>query len=124
MELRRVVVTGMGIVSPLGCGIEATWSNILAGKSGVRKIDDIQVDDLAAQIAGRIPLGDHADGKFNPDEWMDVKEQRKVDPFIIFAMAAASQAIADAGVEPEDRRRKVPHRHADRLGHWRHRRHL
>jgi 3-oxoacyl-[acyl-carrier-protein] synthase II len=106
MELRRVVVTGMGIVSPLGCGIEATWSNILAGKSGVRKIDDIQVDDLAAQVAGRIPLGDHADGKFNPDEWMDVKEQRKVDPFIIFAMAAASQAIADAGVEPKTEEEK------------------
>lgn len=106
MELRRVVVTGMGIVSPLGCGIEATWSNILAGKSGVRKVDDFQVDDLAAQIAGRIPLGDSADGKFNPDEWMDVKEQRKVDPFIIFAMAAASQAIADAGVEPKTEEEK------------------
>jgi 3-oxoacyl-[acyl-carrier-protein] synthase II len=106
MELRRVVVTGMGIVSPLGCGIEATWSNILAGKSGVKRIDDFQVDDLAAQIAGRIPLGDYADGKFNPDEWMDVKEQRKVDPFIIFAMAAATQAIADAGVEPRTEEEK------------------
>jgi 3-oxoacyl-[acyl-carrier-protein] synthase II len=106
MELRRVVVTGMGIVSPLGCGIEATWQNLIAGKSGVRKIDDFQVDDLAAQIAGRIPLGDHADGKFNPDEWMDVKEQRKVDPFIVFAMAAATQAIADAGVEPKTEEEK------------------
>ncbi|MBN9308330.1 MAG: beta-ketoacyl-ACP synthase II [Devosia sp.] len=104
--MRRVVVTGMGIVSPLGCGIEATWSNILAGKSGVKRIDDFQVDDLAAQIAGRIPLGDYADGKFNPDEWMDVKEQRKVDPFIVFAMAAATQAIADAGVEPRTEEEK------------------
>jgi 3-oxoacyl-[acyl-carrier-protein] synthase II len=106
MELRRVVVTGMGIVSPLGCGIEAAWSNILAGKSGVRRIDDIQVDDLAAQVAGRIPLGDYADGKFNADEWMDVKEQRKVDPFIVYAMAAATQAIADAGVEPRTEEEK------------------
>jgi 3-oxoacyl-[acyl-carrier-protein] synthase II len=106
MELRRVVVTGMGIVSPLGCGIEATWANILAGKSGVKRIDDFEVDDLAAQIAGRIPLGAGADGKFNPDEWMEVKEQRKVDPFIVFAMAAASQAIADAGVEPKTEEEK------------------
>jgi 3-oxoacyl-[acyl-carrier-protein] synthase II len=106
MELRRVVVTGMGIVSPLGCGIEATWSNILAGKSGAKRIDDFQVDDIACQIAHRIPLGDYADGKFNADEWMDVKEQRKVDPFIIYAMAAASQAIADAGVEPKTEEEK------------------
>lgn len=106
MELRRVVVTGMGIVSPLGCGIEPTWSNLLASKSGAKRIDDFQVDDIACQIAHRIPLGDYADGKFNPDEWMDTKEQRKVDPFIIFAMAAASQAIADAGVEPKTEEEK------------------
>jgi 3-oxoacyl-[acyl-carrier-protein] synthase II len=100
MELRRVVVTGMGIVSPLGCGVETTWSNILASKSGGRKIDDFRVDDIACQIAHRVPLGSFADGAFNADEWMDVKDQRKVDPFIIFAMAAAKQAIDDAGVEP------------------------
>jgi 3-oxoacyl-[acyl-carrier-protein] synthase II len=103
MELRRVVVTGMGIVSPVGCGVEATWANLLAGKSGAKRIDDFQVDDISCQIAQRVPLGDHVDGKFNPDEWMDVKDQRKVDPFIIYAMAAASQAIADAGVEPKTR---------------------
>ncbi len=101
MELRRVVVTGIGIVSPLGCGVEATWSNILASKSGARRIDDFQVDDISCQIAHRIPLGDGAEGKFNPDEWMELKEQRKVDPFIIYAMAAATQAIEDAGVAPK-----------------------
>jgi 3-oxoacyl-[acyl-carrier-protein] synthase II len=106
MELRRVVVTGMGIVSPLGCGIEPTWANILASKSGAKRIDDFQVDDIACQIAHRIPLGDYADGKFNPDEWMDVKDQRKVDPFIIYAMAAATQAIEDAGVEPRTEEEK------------------
>ena len=89
MELRRVVVTGMGAVTPLGCGVEATWANILASKSGARRIDDFKVDDIACQIAHRVPLGDAAEGKFNPDEWMDVKDQRKVDPFIIYAMAAA-----------------------------------
>lgn len=106
MELRRVVVTGMGIVSPLGCGIEPTWANILASKSGAKRIDDFQVDDIACQIAHRIPLGDFADGKFNPDEWMDVKDQRKVDPFIVYAMAAATQAIEDAGVEPKTEEEK------------------
>ncbi len=99
MELRRVVVTGMGIVSPLGAGIEAVWSNILAGKSGARRVDDFKVDDLACQIACRIPLGDASEGKYNPDEWMEAKEQRKVDPFIIFGMAAAAQALTHAGYE-------------------------
>ncbi len=101
MELRRVVVTGMGLVTPLGCGVEATWSNILAGKSGAVRIADFEVDDIACQIAHRLPLGDAADGKYNPDEWMDTKEQRKVDPFIVYAMAASKQAIDDAGVEPK-----------------------
>jgi 3-oxoacyl-[acyl-carrier-protein] synthase II len=101
MELRRVVVTGMGIVSPLGCGVEPTWANILAGKSGAKRIDDFQVDDIACQIAHRVPLGDTAEGKFDADDWMDVKDQRKVDPFIVYAMAAAKQAIDDAGVEPK-----------------------
>ncbi|MDO8360964.1 MAG: beta-ketoacyl-ACP synthase II, partial [Devosia sp.] len=99
--MRRVVVTGMGAVSPLGCGVETTWANILASKSGAKRIDDFQVDDIACQIAHRIPLGPLAEGKFSPDDWMDIKEQRKVDPFIIFAMAAASMAIADAGAEPK-----------------------
>jgi 3-oxoacyl-[acyl-carrier-protein] synthase II len=101
MELRRVVVTGIGAVTPLGCGVEATWANILASKSGAQHIDDFKVDDIACQIAHRVPLGDYAEGKFNADEWMDVKDQRKVDPFIIYAMAAAKQAIDEAGVEPK-----------------------
>ncbi|SFD01381.1 3-oxoacyl-[acyl-carrier-protein] synthase II [Devosia psychrophila] len=101
MELRRVVVTGLGLVTPVGCGVEATWANILAGKSGARRIDEFQVDDIACQIAHRLPLGDYADGKYNPDEWMDVKDQRKVDAFIVYAMAASKQAIDDAGVEPK-----------------------
>ena len=106
MELRRVVVTGLGIVDPLGCGVETTWSNILASKSGARRIEDFKVDDISCQIACRIPLGEYADGKYNPDEWMDPKEQRKVDPFIVYAMAAATQAIADAGVEPRTEEEK------------------
>src|SRR3569623_758482 len=102
MELRRVVVTGMGAVTPRGCGVETTWANILASKSGAKRIDDFQIDDIACQIAHRIPLGSLEDGKFSPDDWMDVKEQRKVDPFILYGMAAATMAIADAGVEPRN----------------------
>ncbi|HEY8596228.1 MAG TPA: beta-ketoacyl-ACP synthase II [Devosiaceae bacterium] len=97
--MRRVVVTGLGLVSPLGSGHETVWANLIASRSGIKRIDDFQVDDLACQIAGRIPLGNQEDGAYNPDDWMEPKEQRKVDPFIVFAMAAASQALADSGYE-------------------------
>ncbi len=99
MSLRRVVVTGMGIVSPLGVGIDAVWANILAAKSGAVPIDDFQVDDLACRIACRVPLGDTGDGRFDADEWMEPRERRKVDPFIVFAVAAATQALTHSGFE-------------------------
>jgi 3-oxoacyl-[acyl-carrier-protein] synthase II len=102
MSLRRVVVTGMGMVGPLGCGVEAVWRRLVAGESGASRIERFEVDDIACRIACQIPLGAYADGKFDPDEWMERKEQRKVDPFIVFAMAAATQAIADAGIEFND----------------------
>ncbi len=99
MKMRRVVVTGMGIVSPLGVGIEPVWENILNGKSGASRIEGFQVDDLACQIACHIPLGTTSEGKFAPDDWMEPKDQRKVDPFIVYAMSAATQALSDAGYE-------------------------
>ncbi len=99
MKMRRVVVTGMGIVSPLGVGIEPVWANILNGKSGASRIEGFQVDDLACQIACHIPLGTTSEGKFAPDDWMEPKDQRKVDPFIVYAMSAATQALSDAGYE-------------------------
>ncbi len=99
MELRRVVVTGMGIVSPLGVGVETVWSNILASKSGAKRVDDFDVEDLPCQVAGRIPLGSYSEGKYNPDDWLEVKEQRKVDPFIVYGMAASDQAIKDSGID-------------------------
>jgi len=99
--MRRVVVTGLGMVTPLGCGVEATWSNILAGKSGAVRIADFEVEDLACKIAARIPRGDGSDGTYNPDQWQDPKEQRKVDEFITFAVAAATQALDDADWHPE-----------------------
>ena len=99
--MRRVVVTGLGMVTPLGCGVEATWSNVLAGKSGAVRISDFEVEDLACKIAARIPRGDGTNGTYDPDRWQDPKEQRKVDEFITFAMAAATQALDDADWHPE-----------------------
>ncbi len=99
--MRRVVVTGIGMVSPLGCGAEVTWSRILEGKSATKRITGFEIDDLAAQVACQIPLGDGSDGTFNSDDWMLPKEQRKVDPFILYSVAAATQALDDADWHPE-----------------------
>ena len=98
--MRRVVVTGLGMVSPLGCGVDATWKRLLAGQSGARRIERFEVSDLPAQIACQIPLGDGSNGTYNPDQWMEPKEQRKVDDFIVDAMCAARQAIDDSGWKP------------------------
>lgn len=100
--MRRVVVTGVGLVSPLASGAEETWKRILSGDNAAAKIENFQVDDVAAQIACQIPLGDGTDGTFNPDDWMEPKEQRKVDPFIIYSMAASDMALEDAGWHPQD----------------------
>ncbi len=100
--MRRVVVTGLGLVTPLGVGIETNWSRITAGKSGIGAIQSFDVSDLPAKIAGQVPRGDAADGKFNADEYMSSKDQRRVDDFIIYAMGAAVQAVEDAGWQPED----------------------
>ncbi|MEL6228016.1 MAG: beta-ketoacyl synthase N-terminal-like domain-containing protein, partial [Pseudomonadota bacterium] len=99
--MRRVVVTGLGMVSPLGCGVDVTWQRLLNGQTGVRRIKEFEIDDIASQIAAFIPRGDGSDGSFNADEWMAPKEQRKVDDFIVYAMSAADQAIADSGFKPE-----------------------
>ncbi len=98
--MRRVVVTGMGMVSPLGCGVETTWKRLLEGKSGARKIETFEVSDLRCQIAHVIPKGDGTDGTFNRDQWMEPKESRKVDDFILYGVTAATQALEDAGWKP------------------------
>ncbi|MEP3276116.1 MAG: beta-ketoacyl-ACP synthase II [Stappiaceae bacterium] len=100
--MRRVVVTGLGMVTPLGCGVDATWGRILEGKSGARRVEEFDVSDIPCQIAGQIPKGDGSEGTFNPDDWMLPKEQRKVDDFILYAIAAADQALADADWKPVD----------------------
>jgi len=100
--MRRVVVTGLGLVTPLACGVEETWSRLLAGKSGAGAITKFKVDDLPTRIACAVPRGDGADGTFNPDQWVDPKEQRRIDDFILFGLAAAKQAVKDSGWEPKN----------------------
>ncbi len=105
-RLRRVVITGLGMVTPLACGVEATWSRLLAGQSGAGKITRFDPAQVITQYACEIPRGDGSDGTFNPDEWMEPKDQRKVDDFIIYGMTAAVQAVRDSGWAPateEDR---------------------
>ena len=99
--MKRVVVTGMGMLTPLACGVEPTWARLLKGESGARKVDRFEVSDIACQIACMIPRGDGTDGTYNADQWMEPKEQRKVDEFIVFAMCAARQALDDAGWHPQ-----------------------
>lgn len=105
--MRRVVVTGMGMVSPLGMGVQHNWDAITAGKSGIKSIKHFKADDLASQIAGTVPSAHNQNaqegdaGFFNPDLYMDPKEQRKADTFIVYGMAAAVEAIEHSGWKPE-----------------------
>jgi len=91
----------MGMVTPLACGVEETWRILLAGGNGADRISGFEIDDLACQVACQLPRGNGSEGTYNPDDWMEPKEQRKVDEFIVYAMAAAEQALADAAWKPE-----------------------
>jgi 3-oxoacyl-[acyl-carrier-protein] synthase II len=98
--MKRVVVTGIGMVSPLACGAEATWKRLVAGEAGATRIETFDVSDLPCKIAALVPRGDAPDA-FKPDDWMEPKEQRRVDDFIVYAMSAATQALADANWAPK-----------------------
>jgi 3-oxoacyl-[acyl-carrier-protein] synthase II len=98
--MRRVVVTGMGMVTPLGDGVDTNWTRLIAAESGVRAIQAFDTSDLATKIGGEVPLGDKANGHFNADLYMPPKDQRKNDKFIIFGFAAAQQAVEDSGWVP------------------------
>ncbi len=98
--MKRVVVTGMGLVSPLACGVEETWRRLLAGESGAARVENFNVSDLPCQIAAQVPRGS-GPGLYSPDDWMELKEQRRVDEFIVYAMAAATQALRDADWAPK-----------------------
>ena len=98
--MRRVVVTGLGLVTPLASGVEESWSRLLAGQSGAGTIQRFDASHLATGYACEVPMGDGSDGTFNPDDWMEPKERRKVDDFILFGLASASMAVEDAGWQP------------------------
>ncbi len=100
--MRRVVVTGMGMVTPLGSGVDHNWSQIIAGKSGISRIEHFDVSDISCQIAGQVP-GSDIDGGLNLDDWIEPREQRKQDRFIQLGLVAACQAVEDSGWHPNDR---------------------
>ena len=100
--MRRVVITGLGMVTPLACGVEQTWARLIAGQSGAGPITRFDPSGVVTQYACEIPLGDGSDGTFNPEDWMAAKDRRKVDDFILYGMTAAVQAVRDAGWEPQD----------------------
>ncbi|MDS9466029.1 beta-ketoacyl-ACP synthase II [Paracoccus sp. MBLB3053] len=105
--MRRVVVTGLGMVTPLASGVEETWRRLLAGESGAGPITRFDAKDVATKYACEIPYGDGTDGTFNPDDWMEPKDRRKVDDFILYGMAAADQAVKDAGWEPQSEEDRI-----------------
>jgi 3-oxoacyl-[acyl-carrier-protein] synthase II len=100
--MRRVVVTGLGIVSPLGVGAENVWNRLLKSESGIRGVQSCDVTDLPCKVAGEVPRGDTSSGKFNADDYVPPKDQKKMDTFIVMAIAAAQQAVEDAGWKPTD----------------------
>ena len=100
--MRRVVVTGLGLVTPLACGVEETWSRLLQGQSGAGPITRFDASNVTTTYACEVKHGDGSNGTFNPDDWMEPKEQRKVDDFILYGVAAATQAVEDSGWKPED----------------------
>ena len=99
--MRRVVVTGMGLVCPLGIGVENVWKRLTNGASGIASIANFETSDLACKIAGQLPVGKAVDGAFDPDEWVEVKDQRKMDRFILCAVAASEEAVHNSGWLPE-----------------------
>jgi len=99
---RRVVVTGMGIVCPLGVGVEHVWKRLVAGESGISAIQSFDVKDLPAKIAGQVPAGSKAGGGLDLNEWVPIKDQKKMDRFIHLALVAAQEAVEDSGWTPED----------------------
>ena len=107
MSKRRVVITGIGIVSPLANGREATWERLIAGKSGAGKIDNFDASDLPCKIAFQVPWvsgrggGEGDEHAFDPEKVLSSKEQRRIDEFILYGIAAADEALADSGLKLE-----------------------
>ncbi len=100
--MKRIVITGMGMVTPLGSGVETSWNHLMESKSGIRAIQSFDVSDLTAKIGGQVPGGETAHGLFNADDWVTPREQRRMDTFILYGLVAAIQAVEDSGWKPED----------------------
>ena len=100
--MRRVVVTGLGMVSPLACGVEETWKRLISGENAANTITRFNADNFSTNYACEIPFGDGSNGTFNPTDWMEPKERRKVDDFILYGLAAADMAVADSGWSPKE----------------------
>ena len=100
--MRRVVITGMGLVSPMGIGVEPSWKRLVEGESGIGPIESFDVSDLPCRIAAHLPAGSREDGRWDPEDWLPARDRRKLDPFIIYGMVAADQAVGDSGWAPED----------------------
>ena len=100
--MRRVVITGLGLVTPLGCGVKSSWDRLLQSQSGIGRIRSFDVSDLTCKIAGQISNGETSEGDFNADDYMEPKDRRKVDPFIVYGLAAAQEAIRNSGWSPRD----------------------
>jgi len=99
--MRRVVVTGMGLVTPLGLGLDHNWTRLTNGESGASAIERFDVSDLLAKIAAQVPRGDGTNGTFNPDNFVPTKDQRRIDEFIVYGISAAVEAVEDSGWKPE-----------------------
>ena len=106
--MRRVVITGLGLISPLACGVEETWSRILNGDSGADLITRFNADRVATKYACEVPQGDGLNGTFNADDWMEPKERRKVDDFILYGIAASEMAVRDADWKPIEKVKNNP----------------
>ena len=116
---RRVVVTGLGLVTPVGCGVNSAWTNILAGRSGARKIENFDVSDIACKIAAQVPRKSEfpdRDDAFDPDAVMSARDAKRIDDFILYSIAAADEALADAGWSPKDLDEEAQHRTGVMLG--------
>ena len=100
-DMRRVVVTGMGIACPLGLGVEHVWKRLIEGDSGISAIQMFDVGDLPAKVAGQVPRGTKADGRLDISEWIPIKDQKKMDRFIQLALVAATEAVEDSGWLPQ-----------------------
>jgi 3-oxoacyl-[acyl-carrier-protein] synthase II len=100
--MRRVVVTGLGIACPLGLGVDHVWRRLINGETGIAAVTNFDTSDLACKIAGQLPVGKAKDGRFDPDEWVEPKDQKKMDRFIVCAIAAAAEAVQDSGWTPDD----------------------